>query len=48
MREFDEGERDSLDQENENADHHNENGNPVHQNPEPEGAEHHSVEKEST
>jgi len=48
MREFDEGERDSLDQENENADRHNENGNPVHQNPEPEGAEHHSVEKEST
>jgi CheY-like chemotaxis protein len=48
MREFDEGERDSLDQENENADHHNENGKPVHENPEPEGAEHHSVEKEST
>ena len=53
MREFDEGERDGIAEENENTGHQDEQGNPEHENsepesPEPEGAEHHSVEKEST
>jgi len=48
MREFDEGERDCHDQENRNSDRQSENEIPAHENPEPEGAEHQSVEKEST
>src|ERR1700745_3721619 len=42
MREFDEGERDCHDQENQNPERQSENEIPAHENPEPEGTEHHS------
>jgi hypothetical protein len=48
MREFDEGERDTIDHESNNVSPQHKTENPDHQNPEHDSSEHHSVEKEST
>ena len=48
MREFDEGERDTIDHGNDNDSPQRKNENTEHQNPNHESFEHHNVEKEST